>query len=71
MKKITLILLLLTITFNSYAQLSEDFETQAPTGWTFMETETDDPGWIQTTSRANSGTASFYHVDANIAAEST
>jgi len=71
MKKITLILLLLTITFNSYAQLSEDFETQAPTGWTFMETETDDPGWIQTTTRANSGTASFYHSDDDILAEST
>ena len=71
MKKITLLLFLLTVTFTSYAQLSEDFETQAPTGWTFMQTETDDPGWIQTMSRANSGAASFFHDDANIASEST
>ena len=71
MKKITLLLLLLTITFNSYAQLSEDFETQAPTGWSFMQTETDDPGWVQTTTTANSGTASFYHNDDNITSEST
>ena len=72
MKKITLLLLLLlTITFTSYAQLSEDFETDPPSGWTFMQTETDDPGWVQTTSRANSGAASFFHDDANIASEST
>jgi len=71
MKKITLLLLLLSITFNSYAQLSEDFETDPPSGWTFMQTETDDPGWVQTTSRANSGEASFFHDDANIASEST
>ena len=71
MKKITLLLLLLTVTFTSYAQLSEDFETDPPSGWTFMQTETDDPGWVQTTSRANSGAASFFHDDANIASEST
>ena len=71
MKKITLLLFLLTITFTSYAQLSEDFETNPPSGWTFMQTETDDPGWVQTTSRANSGAASFFHDDANIASEST
>ena len=71
MKKITLLLFLLTITFTSYAQLSEDFETDPPSGWTFMQTETDDPGWVQTTSRANSGAASFFHDDANIASEST
>ncbi|MDB4559974.1 choice-of-anchor J domain-containing protein [Flavobacteriaceae bacterium] len=71
MKKITLLLLLLTITFTSYAQLSEDFETDPPSGWTFMQTETDDPGWVQTTVRANSGAASFFHDDANIASEST
>ena len=71
MKKITLLLFLLSITFNSYAQLSEDFETDPPSGWTFMQTETDDPGWVQTTSRANSGAASFFHDDANIASEST
>ena len=35
MKKITLLLLLLTITFTSYAQLNEGFDTSAlPTGWT-------------------------------------
>jgi hypothetical protein len=71
MKKITLLLLLLTVTFTSYAQLSEDFETDPPSGWTFMQTETDDPGWVQTTIRANSGAASFFHDDANIASEST
>jgi len=38
MKKITLILLLLTITFTSYAQLSEGFDTTAlPTGWTVSD----------------------------------
>jgi len=71
MKKITLLLFLLTVTFTSYAQLSEDFETDPPSGWTFMQTETDDPGWVQTTIRANSGAASFFHDDANIASEST
>ena len=72
MKKITLLLLLLfAISFSGYAQLTEDFETDSPTGWTFMQTETDDPGWVQTTVRANSGAASFFHDDANIAAEST
>jgi len=71
MKKITLLLFLFAISFCGYAQLTEDFETDSPTGWTFMQTETDDPGWVQTTGRANSGAASFYHDDANIAAEST
>ena len=71
MKKITLLLLLFAISFSGYAQLTEDFETDSPTGWTFMQTETDDPGWVQTTVRANSGAASFFHDDANIAAEST
>ena len=69
MKKITL--LLFAISFSGYAQLTEDFETDSPTGWTFMQTETDDPGWVQTTVRANSDAASFYHNDANTAAEST
>ena len=41
MKKITLLLLLLTITFTSYAQLNEGFDTSAlPTGWTVSDT-----GW--------------------------
>ena len=71
MKKITLLLLLFAISFNGYAQLTEDFETDSPTGWTFLQTETDDPGWVQTTGRAYSGAASFYHDDANTAAEST
>ena len=71
MKKITLLIFLISITFNSYAQLSEDFETDPPTGWTFMQTETDDPGWVQTTSRANTGSYSFYHNDDNVASEST
>jgi hypothetical protein len=73
MKKITLLLLLLlfAISFSGYAQLTEDFETDSPSGWTFMQTETDDPGWVQTTGRANSGAASFYHDDADTAAEST
>ena len=70
MKKITL-LLLFAISFSGYAQLTEGFETDSPTGWTFMQTETDDPGWVQTTGRANSGAASFYHDDANTAVEST
>ena len=71
MKKITLLLFLLTLTFNGFAQLSEDFETDPPSGWTFMQTETDDPGWIQTSLRANTGSYSFYHNDDNIASEST
>ena len=49
MKKITLlsILFVFTICFNSYAQISEDFETDPPSGWTFMQTEGDDPGFVQ------------------------
>jgi hypothetical protein len=71
MKKITLLFLLTIVSLNMNAQLTEGFETDSPTGWTFMQTESDDPGFIQTTSRSNTGAASFYHDDDNIAAEST
>ena len=55
MKKLyfSLILLISSISFN--AQIVEDFETASPTGWTFMETSADDPGWVQSSLRANSG----------------
>ncbi|GAA0746773.1 T9SS-dependent choice-of-anchor J family protein [Gaetbulibacter jejuensis] len=73
MKKITLLIALAIFSFcwQSNAQISEDFEVDPPSGWTFMQTEGDDPGFVQTSSRANSGTYSFYHNDDNIATEST
>ncbi|WP_335975446.1 T9SS-dependent choice-of-anchor J family protein [Gaetbulibacter jejuensis] len=73
MKKITLMIALAIFSFcwQSNAQISEDFEVDPPSGWTFMQTEGDDPGFVQTSSRANSGTYSFYHNDDNIATEST
>ena len=74
MKKITFLLFIafaLSFTWQSNAQIEEGFETDPPAGWTFMQTETDDPGFVQTSARANSGTYSFYHNDDNLAAEST
>jgi len=54
MKKITLLLLLLSITFTSYAQLNEGFDTTAlPTGWTLSDGE-----WVSgATANANSTVA--------------
>jgi hypothetical protein len=72
MKKITLLLIAFAaFCWQGNAQLTEDFETTPLTGWTLMQTEGDDPGFVQTTARANSGNASFFHDDNNIAAEST
>ncbi len=73
MKKITLLIALAIFSFcwQSNAQISEDFEVDPPTGWTFYQTEGDDPGFVQTDSRAYSGTYSYYHNDDNIASEST
>lgn len=74
MKKITLYLLVsfcLAFCWQGNAQLSEDFETAPPSGWTFMQTEVDDPGFVQTSDRANSGTYSYYKNDDNLASEST
>ncbi len=73
MKKITFLLALFFagFTWQGYAQLTEDFEVDPPAGWTFMSTEVDDPGFIQTTSRVHSGTYSFYHNDDNVAVAST
>lgn len=53
------------------AQIYEDFETDPPAGWTFYQTEPDDPGFVQTSERAYNGLYSFYHNDDNIAVEST
>ena len=64
-------LFVFTICFNSYAQITEDFEIDPPAGWTFMQTESDDPGFVQTSERANSGTYSFYHNDDDLDVEST
>jgi hypothetical protein len=74
MKKITFLFTMLFMIAGSWqgmAQLTEDFETDPPTGWTFMATEGDDPGFVQTTAHPHSGSASYYHNDDNIAAEST
>ncbi len=72
MKKITLLSIAFAmLCFQANAQITEDFETDPPSGWTFMQTEGDDPGFIQTSARANSGTYSFYHNDDDIATEST
>ena len=74
MKKITFLLTAFFITlisWQNYAQLTEDFETDPPAGWTFMATEADDPGFVQTANQAHGGTYSFYHNDDNIAAIST
>jgi len=60
------------IAINVNAQLlQEDFETTPLTGWTFYQTELDDPGFVQTSSQAHGGTYSFYHNDDNIAAVSS
>ena len=74
MKKITFLLLsalMFAFSLQTYAQISEDFEVDPPAGWTFMQTELDDPGFVQTSARANSGTYSFYHNDDNLATSST
>ena len=63
MKKITLLLLLMTITFNSYAQFPEGFETAVPpTGWTsFIGTNGEGTGQNWTTSAtAASGSQAAY-----------
>jgi hypothetical protein len=73
MKKITLLSIVFTmiLSFQVNSQVSEDFETDPPSGWTFMQTEGDDPGFVQTSLQAHAGTYSFYKNDDNIAAEST
>ncbi|WP_053991359.1 choice-of-anchor J domain-containing protein [Mangrovimonas sp. TPBH4] len=74
MKKITLWLFALCclgFSLENSAQITEGFETDPPSGWTFMQTEGDDPGFVQTSSRANTGTYSYYHNDDNISVEST
>jgi hypothetical protein len=74
MKKITLLITMFLFVFLSwqgFAQLTEDFETDPPSGWTFMSTEVDDPGFVQTSSRVHGGSFSFYHNDDNIANVST
>ena len=54
MKKITLLLLLLSITFTSYAQLNEGFDTTAlPTGWTVSN-----GGWDSGATTNGNGTVS-------------
>ncbi|MBU2940613.1 choice-of-anchor J domain-containing protein [Lacinutrix sp. C3R15] len=72
MKKTTLLLfVMLAFSWQINAQLTEDFESTPLTGWTLLQTESDDPGFVQTTAQFYSGGASFYHNDDNIAAEST
>ncbi|MFL0354425.1 choice-of-anchor J domain-containing protein [Xanthomarina sp. GH4-25] len=72
MKKITFLLFAcVAFCWQANAQLTEDFENTPLAGWTLLQTEADDPGFVQTTARANSGAASFYHNDDNITVEST
>lgn len=73
MKRITFLLtMFMALTLSAtYAQIIEDFETDPPTGWTFYQTEPDDPGFVQTDAQAYTGTYSFFHNDDNIAIEST
>ena len=47
MKKITFLILLLCVSFSGIAQIAEGFETDPPAGWTFMQTEGDDPDWVE------------------------
>ena len=48
MKKITLLILLFTITFNSYAQFTQGFETGVDNGWTTINNGGAN-GWVQNT----------------------
>ena len=72
MKKITLLILLFTITFNSYAQFPEGFETAVPpTGWTsFIGTNGEGTvqNW-QTSTTAASGSQAAYISYENVANE--
>ncbi|MAX71738.1 MAG: hypothetical protein CMC76_11700 [Flavobacteriaceae bacterium] len=69
MKKITLMLFaLVAFYWQSSAQLSEDFETDPPTGWSFYNEDASGIGWIQTTAQFQDGAASFYHNDDNLSA---
>ncbi len=52
------------------AQVIVDFETAPPTGVTFYQSENDDPGFIQTTSKSHSGSSSYYHNDDNLSTTS-
>ena len=73
-KKITTILALVILSLIGWqmeAQVFEDFESGYPAGWTNYQTESDDPGFVITTSQAYSGTQSVYHNDDNLAAIST
>ena len=56
----------------AFSQLSEDFESDiTANGWSFYSTEADDPGFVQTTIRVNSGSSSYYHDDSNTNVVST
>jgi len=67
MKKITLLLCaVFAFALQGNAQLTEDFETAAPTGWTFFNADAADAGFVQTIARAHGGSSSFYHSDNNI-----
>lgn len=73
MKKITVLLLTVLLSvfwMNANAQLTEDFETASPTGWTFFQTELDDPGFVQTSDEAHTGSNSFYHNDDDLSTTS-
>lgn len=63
--------LVLSLASSSFGQITEDFETTPLTGWTFYQTESDDPGFVQTSSQAHSGSSSFFHDDNNLALTST
>ena len=56
----------------AFSQLSEDFESDVTAnGWSLYSELGDDPGFVQTSARANSGSSSYYHDDANISGVST
>jgi Lamin Tail Domain/Secretion system C-terminal sorting domain len=71
MKKIILLFSLVIVAAFVNAQVTEDFETTPLTGWTFYQTDVSDPGFVQTSLRANNGTYSFFHDDNNLTAVST
>lgn len=63
-------LAVISIGSNAKAQITEDFETTPLSGWLFYQSETDDPGFVQTSNQVHGGSFSFYHDDAQIAAAS-
>ena len=46
--------------------LSEDFETTAPTGWTFENENTSDAGFVRSSTYVHGGNYSFKHNDNNL-----